>query len=1603
MDYSTSPDYLKAADLHNLGSGTPSFFSDPVQSTVDFAGNVVDVVAQAPAFALSSIASGINSIYNSGVVAGNFFGITDAKENDIQQTLGSFDSDLGKYYGDHKQGADLVGFIATSFVPGIGGVKLLNTGQKMLSVALETGGAGRTFARATGLIETVTADGISLTQVAGKALAEGQQTFTLMNAGVLKAIGSGTAQATLESAAFEAMVQATMFRSPILEDQDIKDIGSNILTGALLGGAIGGAINAAGVYGGIKKVISAADKESQPFRATSSMFGHENDPQARLMLASSDIANTPEALTDAHKAFRSQKITGLEQEQRNAINQMADKDPELAGILANTLIGGDPTQMVRALQGAQKIYRPGYELTVAEGHTVGYVTMHGEGMGKATFTKPAGGMLSLADTTTVVGSQTMADAVLAKVKAAAKGWGGVKDYWSPITASGLDEIEARYIWAEKIAKYKDGMAMAQDDIPLLEGALRNKLNYIVVREENGVEYTLRAADMEAQLRKSKELMVHELGTERLYGWNYGVTADAEGFYEMGKATKISSQEIAKAVNVSTEFIESSQSASMFARQDAQATYDAMLKAKGVKTGQQDLDYIPRTAAVVYKTEGLANETSDTVSALINIKQQQKIQQAATDNAAQGVFGKLSDLFFHPGETAMQNANRYGAGAGLVTFANGSYGTLASWAETIGKSTASLQAKLKGDTANIMDSVVLRLRTDQAAAIEFDKVRNLVASTTEKYVMNEQGNGLVAAKTAQYRKDMLAKKEGVKPPVLQAGAPDEIDFVHELTGDAVSAHISANGARVQHGKNLKSSVGLEDSKDPNVFYAYKPDPRDMPHFAFVKDTTATGEGMGHTSMIHAATAHELEDMMKMVQAKTGFKVYTKADAENFYKAQQSYEFDRTLHDNYIDSSLKSAGVNNQFFPKTDPNKIVDEFLRWHAKGDDMLAREAVSTKFGHEFDQLETLGQQYTNVAGSRYASNSKSIENTMQNPYNDYRKTALNVSRLGEYPLLTAFNRNLEQGVSRVYQKVKDVFDQAKDVNDLQKVNDALQEAGINHAYKNAAEIILANHSAPTTYVSNFIRGANAILANTFLRLDPLNALNNALGAQVLLGHETSTLIKAIKSGNSDLAGELSKISSVGVPGTTDSILSTPKLIAGAQGNYYKMMRGEAPELAALYKANGWTTTIMEQHRQMLDNLTVGGGETPAMFNNMLSKAQAIAKQLAEKGEKWTGNKLAEEYNRFIAADVARQISDLGVKAGVLNADSQLSYINTFVNRTQGNSLASQRPLIFQGPVGQAVGLFQTFQFNTMQQLFRGVSEGGAKDAAMLVGLQGTMYGMNGLPAFQFINQHIVGTASGNKEHTDAYSTLYGAAGKTAGDWLMYGIPSNLLQTNIYSRGDINPRTLTVIPVNPQDIVAVSAFAKFAGNLKETVSKIAGGGDVWQSILQGVEHNGISRPLAGLAQTLQATSNPSNAVFSTTNSGDLSFANDFFSLATVSRLAGGKPLDEALANDEAQRSMVYQATDRARMKAATETFKTTVIGDRDGTATPAAVENYMASFVHNGGRVEQFNQNMLHAMTTANTPKANLIIQSLKGAKSEHMKLMMGGSLTQELAPDPVQ
>jgi hypothetical protein len=739
------------------------------------------------------------------------------------------------------------------------------------------------------------------------------------------------------------------------------------------------------------------------------------------------------------------------------------------------------------------------------------------------------------------------------------------------------------------------------------------------------------------------------------------------------------------------------------------------------------------------------------------------------------------------------------------------------------------------------------------------------------------------------------------------------------------------------------------------------------------------------MIHAASEKELGALLDRVPVN--YQKITKSDSEAFFKARGEYEYNRSLHENYIDTDLANRGVFSNFFPKSDPDKIINDILQQNLRESDMLIQESVRLRYEPQFNMLEDLGRQYSKIDTSRFAGRIETLEKTTDNPYFNHIKTALDISKINEHPLIYGFNKTLDEAVSRFSSALGDVWGGVRTPADLDALNAVMDKYGMKPAYYDAALHMHANHTAPKGVLTSFVRKANSLLSLFTLGLDPLNAVNNAIGSNILRMTELRHLTKAIAQGDTEIAGDLAKAAKIALPGVGDEILAPSKLVAQAVANFWKSeVRGGLMEK---YKSMGLIKDRVEQLKLLVDDFTLKGTETVAELEGRMSAGFARAQELATKGESLTGNKLAEEFNRFISANVMDQITDIAVRKGLMDEATAGAYINTFVNRVEGNIIASQRPLIFQGPIGQAIGLFQSYQFNLLQQLFRYSAEGSRKDLATLLGLQSTLYGLQSLPAFQFINTHIVGQMSGNTEHKDAYDAIYGAAGRTAGNFMLYGIPSNLLQTNIYSRGDINPRQITILPTTMQEIPLVAGWGKFLGNMKETIGKVQGGGNIWESILQGVEHNGISRPLAGFAQVLQAAG-PGGMVYSTSGKGSILYSNDLFSLASLSRLAGGRPLDEAIVNDALFRVKTYEAARRSDMQSLAERVKTSLIQGEQG--TEEQILGFAKRYAELGGKQDGFNKWMMSLYKNANVPQSQQLQQSLSNPFSYKMQLLMGGS-----------
>jgi hypothetical protein len=746
------------------------------------------------------------------------------------------------------------------------------------------------------------------------------------------------------------------------------------------------------------------------------------------------------------------------------------------------------------------------------------------------------------------------------------------------------------------------------------------------------------------------------------------------------------------------------------------------------------------------------------------------------------------------------------------------------------------------------------------------------------------------------------------------------------------------------------------------------------------------------MLFANSSKELEDQMAKVPPQ--YKIYTKGQSEEFYNARGEWTYDKTLHDNYIDHDMLARGISSRFFPQTDAQKIVNDWIGDHVTKENALTKQMILAKYEKETNELKRLGEQFTNTSGSRTGKDTivDSLTSGDKNPYLAQVKAMLNITKVDEVPLLSTLNQTLDRYVSRAWNKAEEVFGrQAGKVSQekIDEINNIFEELGIKSAYYDTATNIMANSSVPRGALTSFVRKANAFLTTTVLRLDPFNALNNLLGNTVLFSSELKNLTSAIQKGSAEGAGDLAKIMKIGIPGVDGDLVSSPsKLIA----NSFKRLHGEGKEaLLEQYKLRGLLPDLSDQYYKSLDAMTLRGSEGIQDLSRMSAKLDQAWEAFGKAGEKLTGNKWTEQFNRLIAADVMKQITEVGVKHGIIDDKIAWAYVNTFSNRVNGVVRAAERPLAFQGPIGQAVGLFQSYQFNLMQQMFRYVGEGHGKAVAMAAGLQGSIYGASSLPAFNLINSSLIGGASGNTDHKDLYSATQVLFGQKGADWIMYGAPSNILRASLFTRGDTNPRTWSIVPnpTNPGDIPFISAFGKVFSSTSEAIKQASGGAPIWNSFLNGIEHMGLSRPLAGLAQTARAFTNEDGKVLSTQANGTILGSNDLMSWATLTRIAGAKPIDEAITSNAYFRVQGYMAADREKREKLGTELKLNLQGG--GHVDVEKIGDFAQKYVELGGRQKGFNAWFMEQYKNTDRSRAESLAKGLQSPYARYMQEIMGG------------
>lgn len=936
----------------------------------------------------------------------------------------------------------------------------------------------------------------------------------------------------------------------------------------------------------------------------------------------------------------------------------------------------------------------------------------------------------------------------------------------------------------------------------------------------------------------------------------------------------------------------------------------------------------------------------------------------------------------------ETADISGAGAGAFSFSNSAYNSLGQQMERIGKFVTDKITKRMASVSDHLVSATNGIRDDALASTELGNFIQVRRMTNESYSFlpssiaaaeNLPDGTVVLTKsllklkdgTVKWLKDYTPNGEGWVPTASKLKYPESegLHTFYSLSPKVAAferANMEVNNERILHRNGWYQANGITRTLNSDTLYAPPIDTKKYPHFALVKARPGTGMADDAVAIITAKDAADLEQ--KISSLRDDYSVYTKQDLKKHHEVEGDYEFGRNFLQTEVNSTLQKRGILNNVYPETRSETIIRDYVDWHSKQETRLVRDHVELANNQLFAELRAMGERYSSTEMSKTGLTLKDLGRTAKNPYDDYVKTALGISTKEEYRLWADANDKVEAFFSTAFNTAKTAFLGAqKGLISYEEASAMSQKFGLGNVYEKAIDGLkayteVANKLPPERYLSKFVSAANSVLAATAIRLDFFQSLINAVSTPVLLLAESQSATKLLTMELPDGTGRLMPASS--------------KALFNAVGNYFDTVTRET--WMPVYQKLGIVRNKSSEYFEMINELTLPFGK--------LSESETLKriKNATDLGAKLTGSEFSEQFGRYIAADVGRQIFEAAGYTGQKLTDN----ISTFVNRVHGNSIASQRPVAFQGPIGQAVGLFQTYQFNLFQQIFRYVENKEASTVATLFGMQTSLFGLQGLPGFQAINNHIVGNAANNPAHKDFYSTAPNLVDKKMGDYLLYGTISNWLDMGLYSRGDINPRQLTILPTNPADFPAVAGGIKFVGNLIDMGGKLAQGGSIPTSMLLGLEHNGLSRPLSGLAQLVQG--------FTTTSQGSLissakttNGSSDFVDLSNFSRLLGARPLDEAVVMDALYRKTLYMAKDTDRIRELGQTVKTTLY---DGVSpSNQDIESFANKYAGSGGRIENFSRKMMQWSLDANASVANQLYRNLKLPQNQQIQMMMGG------------
>lgn len=809
---------------------------------------------------------------------------------------------------------------------------------------------------------------------------------------------------------------------------------------------------------------------------------------------------------------------------------------------------------------------------------------------------------------------------------------------------------------------------------------------------------------------------------------------------------------------------------------------------------------------------------------------------------------------------------------------------------------------------------------------------------------------------------------------------------EHVGSFFEMHQRRNAKMVAKAKALAEAKGLHYAVDPSMLYAPPRDLRKTKHFAFVVPTKFMQGADRRKFMVYGTTPEELALKQQKILEKYGkeYKVLSNDKVKEFKNLMQEYDKGLVFDELSFDQGMFRTGTAAEIQPNIDlaGSYTLERFRNWHHRKEEYLINSATELKFAGFEQQLKRMDEEFATFSKSTLFKQEQqsSIWEDTRKLMIDEQSTGTEMEQMwtrvndfigeqGSAVLGPALDQ-LAKPVTKALDSVGSLFGRESNApvkitqQKLDEFNQTLAEQGYNPPFEKLAEALIASPNLQDSrIVPSLVKTMNNLTSTMMLRLDFANNILQVMSSPILLAPVLKEAKESLRG--SHRYDELVDLTTTTQPDTGLREPSISKLIGNSIRRFFS---DEGKQFLSELRDRGLVSDYINEYVDATDFSMLNGRHNLAAVNHKIEN-------LARIGGKFTKFQFAEEFTRFLAADAVRQIGEIRG----LNADEIFAAAGGAIDKVHGVYRNTQRVGLFQGPLGQTVGLYQTYMFNFVQNALRWSEDPSRRKLAMQAALQGGLFGVQSFPGFQFLNSQI-GKANADSNFKDIYEVTGAYEEGSLGQYLMYGLGSHALGVPIdfYSRGDMAVRNMTVVPTDVADFPSVAIISKTIGNIINTAQMIGQGAPTKEALLHGLAHNGMNRPLQGLGQIwLGYVSNGrGQKFFSSSNYIDYNAANDMNAGAMFARLLGSKPLNESIYMNEYYRKKDYQANMNDKLEKISGAIQLT---ENAGQSAQANWYKFATNYENIGGDPENFQAYFSRQLSRAEEPTIEAFRREMRG------------------------